>query len=381
MKPRRLRPYLASAALVVVGSILLVVLAPGAAPDNGNPSSWATGRAGSWALYHLAQGVGASPRRLTGSGFGAALKSPRATLVEYLPTTPFGAAQVRAIGAFLRRGGQLLLAGGSAAEDLPLLALIGLAPAGTARLGTTRELVPLRGVPGLTVSVGSAMRLRPIGSGAVPLLGTESTPVAAAVPVGRGEAIVVGSGYPLSNQGLRRADDAQFAILSMLAGPGRHLVFDEIHHGYQLGDGVSALLWGTPLGAAAILVAALLLLYLGSQGRRLGRPLPSGSLTAIRSTDDHLEAMAQLYAGSGDRRQVVARYRDELTASLARRTRGGPVADAGALGPAAPLVAELARGARDGVSGPTLVSLAQRARRVELEMAGGNAPPEEVPNR
>jgi hypothetical protein len=207
-------------------------------------------------------------------------------------------------------------------------------------------------------------------SAALPLLGGEPHPAAEVVLLGKGEAIVLDSAYPFSNLGLRRAQDGLFAARVLGLARGRTVLFDEIHHGYQLGDGTAALLWGTTLGASALVLAALCLLFLASAGRRLGRPLPESQLLARRGTEDHLEAVANLYSRTGDRRAIAERYRVELAAAIAN----GPISSAGAGAddrvPARELLTVLEDASQEGTDGPTLVGLAERAARAALELSG-----------
>ena len=335
-----LRPYLAILALVVAGAVAAIALAPVPTPDNANPSSWSTGTGGSWAVYHLSMSLGARPERVTGSDLPAALRAG-ATLVEYQPTVTFSRSAARAIVTFVRSGGRLVLAGGALAVVRPLLSRLGLDATGRLPARVLREQLPLGGTTPLLVEMGAGPGYAASTPAALPLLGGAPRPAAEVALLGEGEAIVLDSGYPLSNLGLRRAQDGLFAARALGLAGGRTVLFDEIHHGYQLGDGTAALLWGTTLGASGVVLAALCLLFLASAGRRLGRPLPTAQLLARRGTEDHLEAVANLYSRTGDRRAIAERYRSELAGAMAP----GPTSPAGtgwySLGPARELLTAL----------------------------------------
>lgn len=233
--------------VVLLGCVLTVALAPAPAPDNGDPSSYATGRAGTWALFQLASRLGAEAERLTGGGFGAAL-SPAGTLVEVAPTTPFSKLQLRQIQRFLEAGGTLVYALGSRSVDAPVLASLHVATGRAAAAGVSRELLPLRGSTLLTVQFGSGPSLSPAGPQAFPLLGSATRPVALVERVGLGRAVLLNSGAPVANTDLREQQNAEFAVSALGLVAGRPILFDEIHHGYTLGDGAAALLLGTPWG-------------------------------------------------------------------------------------------------------------------------------------
>jgi len=380
---RRRHPFLLPALVVVVGAALAVLITPGASPDNADPSSFATGRAGTWALYHLEASLGAVPSRLTGSDFEGALQ-PVATLVEADPTVSFTRAQLTELVGFLRRGGTLLFALGTPAVDAPLLAALGLAPSGSHPPASWRETLPLGGQPPLVVRLGRAVGLSYAGALALPLLGPASSPVAVLEQLGRGRAVVLGSETAISNAGLRQGQDALFAVLAAGTRRGLPVIFDEIHHGYSLGDGAAALLLGTPLGLATLLVAGVGLLFLASRGRRLGRPLPPPELVSVRTTEEQLDALAHLYSRTPDRRALAGRYLTDL------RQRAGP--DLLRLPPesrsplareVAELLDDLATASREGVEPKRLTELAQRTDRLERELAGAASAPTspEVPDR
>ncbi len=368
MRRRRWRPWALPATILAIGVVLTILLSPGPEPDNANPSTYATGSAGTWALYHLAKELGARPTRLTGSDFGGALTG-RATLVEAGPSTGFDTAQVEAVDRFIRSGGTLVLALDRTAIDAPLLRSLGLRMGAEAGPGPWPALLPLASGSPLRVLSARAPSLSYAGTGAIPLLGSVGRPVAVLERVGRGRAVVLDSEAILSNSLLDRAGNARFAAAALGLGRPARVIFDEIHHGYSLGDGAGALLWGTPLGLVTVLTALLLLLFLFSSGRRLGRPLPPPELVAVRSTTDQLEAVANLYARTRDRRAVAAHYLRQLRAVLGAQGLAGP-----SFGPGSgvqALVEALERAVREPVAGAELRRLAQRAAEVERELQGG----------
>ncbi len=371
------RPWALPAAILAAGAILTVVVSPGPQVDNSNPSSWATGAAGTWALYHLAEGVGAHPYRLTGSSFASALQAP-ATLVEAGPTTPFDPAQVRAVTHFLRSGGTLVLALHRTGIDRPLLRSLGISLGASVGAGPWHALLPLGGRSHLLVGSAKALSVDSAVASAIPLLGTVGHPVALLERVGLGKAVVLDSEAILSNSLLDSAGNAQFAAAALGLGRGTRVVFDEIHHGYSLGDGGEALLLGTPLGLVTVLCAILLLVFLFSSGRRLGRPLPPPALVAVRSTADHLEAVARLYARAGDRRAVAAHYLGQLRARIAAAGLSPATLEPASAASLNGLISDLELATEQPVAPTELRRLARLADGFERELQGLGLPNQEV---
>lgn len=149
------------------------------------------------------------------------------------------------------------------------------------------------GVERVEVKVQAYLGLPP---GAVPLLIDEKLgeAVAAVVPYGQGEVIVIGAPDLAMNRSLGRTDNAQFWI-SLLASVARTgpIGFDEFHHGftsersianfaerYGLHFAVIQLILGVCLWAAAL--------------RRFGRPRPLKEDARVGSTDA-LFATSRLY--------------------------------------------------------------------------------------
>ncbi len=369
------------ALLLPLGLVAALSVAPPPSAS-GDPSSFATGTDGTYALYHFLQRSGYQAHRLTGAGFASALAGTD-VLVEAAPSTPFGAGARRALVDFVRAGGTLLYAVRTPSIDRPVLAALGLrlgrmvSGAGWARLD-----LPLgRGAP-------TGLRLGPAreilgGPGTLPLLGPPQAPLAVARPLGLGHVYVLGTLRPLSNRWLRVPADARLVLSLLGASRGPQAAVDEIHHGYNNGDGAGALVFGTSLGYALLVVLIVLGGFVATQGRRLGRPLPPPELATVRSTDDHLRAMAALYARTRDQRAVARRYHDQLYAALAGRAGLPPEASPAVLraglsglGPeaaerAASTVDGLRAAAEQAVPPRRLLALAAAADRCQRDLAPG----------
>lgn len=370
--------------LLPLALVAALSVAPTPSPP-GDPSSFATGADGTYALYHLLQRSGYQAHRLTGAGFGSAVAGTD-VLVEAAPSTPFSAGARRALVRFVRAGGTILYAVRTPRIDRPVLAALGL------RLGRS---VPGAGLAPVDLPLGpgapAALRLGPAREilgrpGTLPLLGAPAAPLAVARPLGRGHVYVLGTLRPLSNRWLRVPANARLVLSLLGASRGAQVLLDEIHHGYNNGDGVGALIFGTSLGYALLVVLVVLAAFVATQGRRLGRPLPPPELATVRSTDDHLRAMAALYARTRDQRAVARRYHDQLFSVLAGRVGLPPEASPAvmreslaALGPAAAaLAADTVDGLRTAAEHPVpparLLALAAAADRCQRELGPGADP-------
>src|SRR5262249_10184704 len=77
-----------------------------------------------------------------------------------------------------------------------------------------------------------------------PLLTAADHVVGIGIPIGSGRAYVLGSPYPLSNDGLRRGDSAALVLALIDRARGGHVVIDEVHHGETSSGGAGAALAG-----------------------------------------------------------------------------------------------------------------------------------------
>jgi hypothetical protein len=103
---------------------------------------------------------------------------------------------------------------------------------------------------------------------------------------------------------------------------GQRVGFDEVHHLGPAGasdQGVTAVFEG-PLLGATLLAVLVVLLYLVTSGRRLGRPVPRRDPARVPSVHEHIDAVGHLLSRSRDRGAVAGRYADELKLRVGRAT-------------------------------------------------------------
>jgi hypothetical protein len=317
-----LTPFALLAALLAV----LIAVAVAATPprsDDEDPSSTASGRAGTLALYEWLADLGYAVHRVDSSfdlGNSDVLVS-----AAPLDVNPYSDADAATLEEFLRGGGEAIVAVDDPSTVQALLQPLGVGAAASDAVAAAPSQpfpgssavasVPLA-EPGGLFSVWSFTG----GSALVPLLGPSAAPLAVALRVGAGRLVLLGSELPLSNEGLRRGDSAALVLGLLELARGRRVAFDEVHHLPALGSGdygLSAVVQA-PLLAAVVLAVAVVLLWLASQGRRLGRPLPWRDPTRVPSVLEHVDSVGRLLARSRSRGAVAERYAEELKLRLGR---------------------------------------------------------------
>jgi len=315
-----LRPF---GVLLAAIAVLIAVAVASSLPatDEGNPSSSSPGRLGTLALYTWMDRLGLQVHRISGT-FDV---SNTDMLVSYDPLSPFSAADVDAIMAHLRGGGDMILAVdniGSIDVAQPLLNSLDAQVAAETPAGTATPVQPFDSSDRVhTVNFGAGFAFLD-GPASVALLGENGLTVAAAVQVkGGGRAYLIGSTLPLSNDGLRH-DDSQWLVLSTLErARGGRIAFDEFHHGeVSAARTGAAAVFNGPAGIAAVLAALVVLGFLAISGRRLGRPVMDADTVSVPSATGYVEAMAQLFSRSRRLGAIAARYADELKRYVGTRT-------------------------------------------------------------
>ncbi len=327
------RPPLTPIAIVVAVLAVLTAVALIAGPAGGSdqdPSSTASGRAGTLALYDWLADLGYGVHRID-TGFDL---SGTDVLIsaDPLAVNPYSAADFTTLRAFLAGGGEAILAVSDPATVQAVLQPLGVStvPAGASSVSPSQPFPGSAGVrPVPLAPAGQSVPAWSFSGGRgrlVPLLGAPGAPVVAVVRVGAGRLYLLGSEYPLSNDGLRRGGSAALVASLLRGARGRSVGFDEVHHQPPVGAGdygLSAVFQG-PLLAATLLAVLVVLGLLLTGGRRLGRPLPRRDPSRVPSVLEHIGAVSHLLARSRDRGDVAGRYAEELKLRVGRATGVDP---------------------------------------------------------
>ena len=391
---RSLAPLVVLAvALAVI--VFVAVATPASNGDDLDPSSIGSGRAGTLALYTWLGNLGLDVHRTEGS---LDLQGTD-VLISVAPEVAWTDQDVVALMQHLDSGGDAVISSSDPVAVAPLLQRLHVAAGQPFTAAAVAPLLPfdvsgaVRSVP-LRSPTPSADPFRPAAfgfdtgnPGLVPLLGNAVNPVAAGVRVGGGHLWLVGSVFPFSNDGLRSGDSAVFILSLLERARGGHVTFDEFHHNLGAESssfGIGEVFRG-PLLLATLLGVAVLVGFIASSGRRLGRPLPARSAARVPTALDDIDSMAQLFARSEQRGAVARRYADEVKQRLGGVTGVDahlPDADfiaaiggygSGRTAAAAQLLADCRALAAGRPGEAQLVDLARRADSVEREWSGETA--------
>lgn len=244
------------------------------------------------------------------------------TLLLLAPSRSVTTAQAAELEGWVRRGGRLVVVAETRAADA-ILGRFGL------RVSTLTETVQSAvaleaGVldPAIeTVEVRADSRLI-VNAPATRILGDGpdgERVFGARVRAGAGEVVALSTPYALSNEALRREENARLAL--SLVGPADlgTVVFDELHHGYGVAGArpLFSLLVDYSWGRAALLAGLLAFAYLAIGGRRFGRARPV-TVTRGRSLGEYVTSLASLYRAGGKRAFAAAHFERRLRRELAR---------------------------------------------------------------
>ncbi len=308
-----MRSRLQPLAVLLIALVIVAVLAVLAIPspsDDGDPSSRSAGKLGTLALYTWLGELGLDVSRVSGTFSLASVD----VLVEYDPTDDFSPGELHTISDFVRGGGDVIVAFDRPAQSRtqPLLQRFSVQIGNEVQAGTAtpaQPFVPADDVASVPTGAGvSFIQQQPL----VPLLRQNDAVVAGAVRDGSGRAYVIGNVHPLSNDGLRHGDSAYLFLGLLSRARGGHIAFDEFHHGESDTAAGAAGIFEGPLGIAAILAVALVVVTLAITGRRIGRPMASTDAALVPSATTYVSAMGDLFARSRQRGMIAARYADEL---------------------------------------------------------------------
>ena len=132
---------------------------------------------------------------------------------------------------------------------------------------------------------------------------------------GAGSIVLIADSYPLSNQGLRDARDAQF--ISTLLGPARRIVFDENHFGVVETGSVTKLIRKYRLQRAIAVLAVLAALFLWRSASSFLPPRETSLSDAVTGRDS-TEGMTALLRRGVPEKELL----DVCYAEWAKSVRG-----------------------------------------------------------
>jgi hypothetical protein len=188
-------------------------------------------------------------------------------LVVLSPEEPPSAEELRALSAWVDRGGVVVLGLGTG----PFGVTFGLDDAFGLALREVEVYGRVRtSFDSLTVETPAGRVLA--GEGALPILASERGALCVRRKQGTGEIIACAGSYIFSNDGLLAADDAVFAV-RLLANRGT-IGFDEFHHGIGTRVDVPVLLAESPIGWALIQLAVAFVVLAWARAARPGAGLP-----------------------------------------------------------------------------------------------------------
>lgn len=296
------------------------------------PSSYATGRGGTGALFQALDELKMKPARALAPFLHEdSLRSPLALLSPSEPPTP---AELHTLAEWIRSGGVLIYA---ARPSDPTLDTLGLqlgrvAADSAARPGSRRTGVSAEIVSGpLTVGVNGAgpfltrFEIADSSRSVVPLLETDAGEVVALqMSMGKGRVIAFSDVRPLTNHSVKSDAGAATIFARATAEAGAGVSFDEYHHGYRRDGSVAGatfrFLGFTPLGRAILQlgIAGLGLLLLA--GARFGSPAPPAAARR-RNPLEHVDALAGAYRSAGAHRTARNLLLDGLLRRLGETSR------------------------------------------------------------
>lgn len=323
MKNRRDILILAGLFAVLVAVVVVGAERASQTDNSGIPTTHSSSEEGAQALYDWTRAIGYDAQRLEYRPFE--LEAEDQALIIINPTERITAAQVRTTLDWVEAGGTLILA-----DDTPAL----FGPANqlldelNIDIAVYSDTVPiehanpqqpaLNAPPTGETTVRTHRMLAPQRNDYVTLLGAPDVPLLAGITHGDGYIFVSATSYPFTTAGLRDPENAALLLNLLRRVPsGGRVLFDEIHHGYEVPPSAGGALTN-PWGIAAFYALTAIALYLILTGRRFGRPVPLREEVVLRSSAEYVESMADLFQRGGKRGYVLDHYRTNFKRRLAR---------------------------------------------------------------
>lgn len=296
---------------VALNMLIAVLNSIYATPGGPRSSSYSTGPGGIAAYAELlaVHGYRVVPQR------GELIDGmpPGGTLVVLDPQT-LTTEEASALERWVSAGGRLVIGGRPEWWSGALLSTgVEWSAGGVTQAGSLVEVAETAGVTSVAAD-GFGSWTDP--AGALPLLGDETTTIAAVAEVGAGRAVLLADTSLVHNRNLASEDNAIFA-LDIAGPPGTTVVFAEGIHGYGDATGLRAIPLRWKVALAGLVLAALV--WMVAVGRRLGPPQPEGRrLPPPRGA--YLDALATTLARTKQRTGAIAPVREAGRTAILHRS-------------------------------------------------------------
>jgi Domain of unknown function (DUF4350) len=269
-------------------------------------STYSPGPEGIKALYLLLAREGLTAKRWRRPGYSTLGSNET---LWFMADGPLGALEKRQLLSFVDRGGTLVVRPKAA---VALLNAAGLQAPEAIKLTSTfvtDDASPIEPGENTEVLRGGAAAM------ATFVESEEGEPLVASWSIGRGRVVAFGAPELLQNDHVGRAQNGVF-LVHLARELGAVHVFDEIKTGFAHA-GIVALLLTVPYRAVVAQLGMALLVALAAATIRR-RPIEAARAQARRATRDHVEAVGNLWARSGDTRlplAALARAADDRASS------------------------------------------------------------------
>jgi hypothetical protein len=307
---------LAILVIAALGTVLLTVASFFAAPPDTLPrndgSSYGVHPEGAGAAYLLLQELGYDVERSFEPLVSFKHPPESTTLVLANPQQKASELDVRALRAFVDRGGHVLLTGAGASTFFT-----GIPDRGASRVARGRRQAPVlpsplsSGVKEIEMPVAGAPL--PAGSPFIPIYGTAENGGVALARFEKGRAIWWAGSNALTNRGIGTLDHVELFVNSVGLAKDRTIVWDEFYHGHA--RSFWSYLADTPLPAAIVQIAGLAGLALFTFTRRR-RPIRSIVVEPRTSPLEFIDTMGGLYERARSAGAAVATVRARVRRRL-----------------------------------------------------------------
>lgn len=288
---------IAGAGTVLLTAASFLVAPPDALPRN-DGSSYASHPDGARAAYLLLKGLGYRVDR-SFEPVAAIRHVPEHTiLVLASPSAVPSDQDVRALRAFIERGGLVLATGSASAAFLPDVPRTRDKSGAATGPRVARARRQDRALPGAitegveSIEMPAATVPLPLDSPYIVMYGTEQAPAVLMTRLGTGRAVWWAGSGPLANGGIGRPNHVELLVNTLGPASMRTVLWDEFYHGHT--RSFWSYLADTPFFFASLQLAAIVGIALFTYARRR-RPIRERVVEPRTSPLEFIDTMGGLY--------------------------------------------------------------------------------------